>query len=282
MRSNNRLFTFVAALGFWLIFSGLGTFLWIQSNTRILVMALLAFTVTMAITSLFRFSGWIATILAILIYVFAEIRLNGVSTDVILPIGIFSVGLGIASLLANIVAREAMNINRQLDRDQKLIEELRLYDPVTGLMRYQQALRLLKSEIDRSRRFEKNICMFLVHIDNLEEVEKQHGVPGVEETKRKVVDLLVSSVRAIDITFGGEKMGAYLPETNLKGAKIVINRLMNALVNKAHIPASIGIAEFPNDGVTESELAQAAEAAMHVAASTGKPFVHYNQISEFP
>lgn len=280
MRSNNRLLALAAALGFWLIFSGLGSFLWIQTNTRILAIALLAFTVTLAITSLFRFSGLMATILAILTYGFAEIRLNGVSADVIWPIGIFSIGLIIASLLANAVAREAMNMNRQLDSDKKLIDELRLFDTDTGLMRYLQALRLFKSEIVRSQRYEKNVCVFLVQIDNLDEIEKQRGATGMEETKRLVVGALMSSVRAIDIPFGGEKFGAYLPETNLEGAKIVMDRLINALVNKARVPASIGIAEFPNDGTTEIELVQAAEAAMQVAATSGKPFVQYSQISK--
>lgn len=271
----------LAALGLWLIASGFGYFVWIQANTRILALALLAFSITLALTNLFRYAGWLATALSIVIYALAQIGLNGVSPDVILlPIGLFSAGLVIAAVLSTAIAQEVVRLNRQLNNDQRLIEELRLFDPITGLMRYQQALRLLKSEILRSQRYEKKLCLFLIRVENLDEIQDQLGLDGVDATKRQVVGALMSSVRATDIPFGGEKFGAVLPETDLTGAKIMTDRLINMVVNKVRVPVNIGIAQFPDDGLSELELTQAAEAALHIASTTGKSYVQYKQIRE--
>lgn len=281
MRPNNRLFVLLAALGLWLIASGFGYFVWIQANTRILALALLAFSITLALTNLFRYAGWLATALSIVIYALAQIGLNGVSPDIILlPIGLFSAGLVIAAVLSTAIAQEVVRLNRQLNNDQRLIEELRLFDPITGLMRYQQALRLLKSEILRSQRYEKKLCLFLIRVENLDEIQGQLGLDGVDATKRQVVGALMSSVRATDIPFGGEKFGAVLPETDLTGAKIMTDRLINMVVNKVRVPVNIGIAQFPDDGLSELELTQAAEAALHIASTTGKSYVQYKQIRE--
>jgi GGDEF domain-containing protein len=274
MRANKRLFVFLATLGFWLIISVFGSFLLIQADTQILALALFAFTVTIALTNLFRFAGWLAAILSIVIYSLASIGLRGLYADILMPIGYFSIGILVTTALAYVITREVNTLNIKLDNDQKLIDELRIYDPVTGLMRYQQALHLLKSEIIRSQRNNKDICLFLVQI------ELRDKETDVESANRQLVGSLMNSVRAIDIPFGGEKYGAVLPETNLAGAKIVVDRLINTMVNKVRVPISIGIAQFPVDGVSDDEMARAAEAALHVASTTGKPFVQYSQIRD--
>ncbi len=275
MRSNNRILIYIAALGFWLIVVVFGSFLWIQDETRLVALALLAFTMTLGVTNIWRYSGWVAAIVSIAIYGLVEVNLGGMHPVALIPVGYFSVGLLIATELVFALIREFEMINFKLDNSQKLIDELRLYDPTTGLMRYQQALRLLKSEIMRSQRYQKNVCLFLVKVEVADEIKDQ----VVEENiNRQLVSALMGSVRATDIPFGGGQYGAVLPETNLQGAKIVIDRLINTMVNKARVPVSIGIAQFPEDGLSDADLSRAAEAAMLVASNTSKPYVQYGQI----
>lgn len=272
MRSNKRLFIFIAILGFWLIISVFGSFLFIPVDTQLLALALFAFTVTVAITNLFRFAGWVAAVLSIVIFSLASIGLHGLYSDILMPLGYFSTGILITTALASLITREVNTLNIKIDNDQKLIDELRIYDPVSGLMRYQQALRLLNSEIIRSQRNNKDVCLFLVQIELRDEAI------DIESANRQLVGSLMSSVRAIDIPFSGEKYGAVLPETNLEGAKIVVDRLINTMLNKIRMPINIGIAQFPVDGVSEEEMARAADAALQVASTTGKTFVQYSQI----
>jgi diguanylate cyclase (GGDEF)-like protein len=278
MQSNNRIPIFMAALGFWLIMVVFGAFVWIPSETRLVALALLALTLTLATTNIFRYAGWVAAFVSIVVFGLVEINLNGTHSNAFYPVGYFAIGLLIAVELVFAFTREFEMMNSKLETSQKLVDELRLYDPITGLMRYQQALRLLKSEVIRSQRYQKNVCLFLVHIDGNGKLSGQADENSSENTNRRLVGALMGSVRAIDIPFGGSQYGAVLPETNLDGAKTVVDRLINTMVNKVRLPVSIGIAQFPEDGLTESDLAQAAEAALRAAVDTGKPYVQYGQI----
>ncbi len=279
MRSNNRLPAYIAAFGFWLIIVVFASFVVIQANTRLIALALLAFTVTLATTNIVRYAGWVAMVVSIVIYSLVEISQKGANTGVLMPIGYFSAGVLITSGLVSIITRELDNLNFNLNNNQKLIDELRLYDPITGLMRYQQALRLLKSEIIRCQRYKRNVCLLLFQIENDGASKNQPAAEDPEGIKRQMSGALMNSVRTSDIPFEGDGYGAVLPETNLDGAKIVVNRLTNTVVNKVRVPIIVGVAQYPEDGITEVELSRAAEAALEHASKTGKPFVQYDQIS---
>jgi diguanylate cyclase (GGDEF)-like protein len=283
MRSNDisspKLFLLTAALSVWLLFSAFAAF-WSDPSTSILALALLAFTTTMALTMLFRFSGWLAAVFSIIIFSFTILSLNGFTRLVFVPIGIHILSIVISALLGSAIAKEVSRVNHQLANDQKLIKELRLYDPDTGLLRYQYVLRTLKTEIIRSQRYEKNLSVILVQIGNLAEIESEHGPAGIEIINRQVAELLSVSLRAIDIPFGGEKMGAILPETSPEGTQIVVKRLVNSASRKARAALYIGAAHFPADGVTENELIQSAESALQVSQSTGQPYVEYSNLRE--
>jgi len=279
MQSNNRILIFMAALGFWLVIVAFGVFLWIPSESRLIALSLIAFSLTVAITNVFRYAGWVAAFVSIAVFGLVQVSLNGLNASSLLyPMGYFSIGILIAVELVFAFTREFEKLRFKLENGQKLIDELRLYDPNTGLMRYQQALRLLKSEINRSQRYQKNVCLFLVQVEANDTMTDQAIEEGAENTNRQLSGALMSSVRTIDIPFGGSQYGAVLPETNLEGAKVVVDRLINAMVNKARVPVSIGIAQFPEDGLSETDLAKAAEAAQKAASTTGKPYVQYGQI----
>ena len=280
MKSNNRQFILIALLGFWLIVNVVGFFLWIPADTRILALALLTFTVTLTIVDLFRFSGGVAAILSVLIYGLAQINLVGMNSGALASLGFVAVSIVIALILAEAVRREAMQINKQLASSQVLIEELRQFDPITGIMLYQQALRLFKSEVVRSQRFDKKVCIFLMQIGNMDAIINERGAQEAETIRRQVVGALVSAVRSTDIPFGGEKYGAILPETDYLGASVLVERLISAISNKLHVPVNLGLAEFPKDGVTEIELASAADAALQVAIKTEKPIIYYKQVRQ--
>ncbi len=280
MNTNNKLFLLLAAAIFWLIISVVGCFLWIEADTRLLALALLMFTTTMTLTNLFRFSGWIAALGSLLLYSVSVVGLDGINLTILPGLGVVIAAISGSFVLAELVRLEAMQINKQLDNSKKLIEELRQFDPVTGIMRYQQAQRLLRTEVVRSQRFEKDLCIFLLQIGNLGEILNERGADAVEALKRQVVGALVSAVRSTDIPFGGEKYGAILPETNREGVNIVVDRLVKNLMEKVHVPVNIGIAQFPQDGVTDTELINASEGALLVAIKTDKSIVHFQQVRD--
>ncbi|MDI6695840.1 MAG: diguanylate cyclase [Anaerolineales bacterium] len=268
-----------AILSVWLIFSMMGLLFADPANLP-LSLALLGFTVALALTGLFRYSNWVAALLSFVVYFFVQAGLKGMTIDIVLPLTVMAVALVITAWLGGWTAAEIHRLYRQIGNDQKLIEELRLYDPDTGIMRYRYVYQTLRSEVLRSQRYDKHLCVLLLKIGNQESLQEELGANELEQMKRQMLELLPASLRAMDIPFSGEKVGAILPETNLEGAQKVVARLLESVQRKLRVPLHIGIAQFPADGVTEEELMRAAEAALHVAETTGRPFVQYAQLHE--
>lgn len=268
-----------AILGIWLIFSMMGLLVADPANLP-LSLALLGFTAALALTGLFRYSNWVAALLSLVVYFLVQAGLKGVTIDSVLPLTVMAIALMITAWLGGWTAAETQRVYRQLGNDQKLIEELRLYDPDTGIMRYRYVYQTLRSEVLRSQRYDKHLCILLLKIGNQEGLQEELGASGLEHVKRQLLELLPGSLRAMDIPFSGEKVGAILPETNLEGAQKVVTRLLENVQRKLRVPLHVGIAHFPPDGVTEEELMRAAEAALHVAETTGRPFVQYAQLHE--
>ena len=275
---SRNLYTLPAALAVWMTFATLGM-IWADPATTILSLALLAFTATLSLTGLFRFANWTAAILSIAIYAAAQIALKGTGQEIVLPVAALAVAVLVIALIGGWIADESRRLYRQLSNDQKMIEELRLYDPATGIMRYRYVYQTLRAEVLRSQRYDKHLCVLLMDVSN-DALRAELGPDGLEGAKRQALELLPSSLRAMDIPFSGEKVGAILPETSLEGAQKVVDRLIERVQRKLRLPLSIGIEQFPTFGVTEAELIRAADAALDVSQSTGQTYIQYAQLEQ--
>jgi hypothetical protein len=60
---------------------------------------------------------------------------------------------------------------------------------------------------------------------------------------------------------------------------IAAERLVENSLRKARVAVNIGIAHFPNDGVTEEEIVKAAETALLVSVNSDRSIVQFGQIS---
>jgi diguanylate cyclase (GGDEF)-like protein len=276
---SRNLFTLPSALVIWIIFASLALIL-VDPGTMVLSMALIAFTATLSLTSLFRYANWTAAVLSILIFTGVQIALKGAASTVLLPSAMLAAAVLVVALVGGWIAGEVRRAYRQLANDQKLIDELRLYDPASGILRYRYVYQTLRSEVLRSQRYDKRLCVLLMEVADNESLRQELGADGLEKARRQVVELLPTSLRAMDIAFSGDKLGAILPETNLEGAQKVVDRLVERVQRKLRLPISIGVAQFPTDGVTEDELMRAAEAALRVSQSTGQTYIQYTQLQQ--
>lgn len=267
----------LAALVIWVLISA-ASLVWAVADTYLVAFAFIGFTATLMLIQPFKFAGWLAGILSILAYAAIQVLLVGSASAVILPVILFSAQILITALLCALAVKEVKLLNLQLRQQQKLVDELRIYDPNTGLLRNPHMLNVLRNEIIRSQRFNKSLCVVLIDIENAHDIEEELGSAGIESARKQVAEMLVSCLRSIDIAFGGERIGAILPETNAEGALIVINRIINLASTKARLSLNIGVSQFPTDGVSESDLLQAAEVALQLSRSTGQPCIYYSQI----
>jgi GGDEF domain-containing protein len=273
-----RKFTILpTSLILWLLF-GTIAISWVNTSNLIFSISILAFTVAITLLNPFRLSGWFATIIGLGLYLIIQIALTGSLNQSITDISIFFIVQIIATVLAFGISRQSKTVNRQLEQDHRMIEDLRIRDPETGLVRYAYALQTLKTEIVRSRRKNTDISVLLTQMRDWQKNIENLEIDEIVKLKKEISTILLDNIRLEDTAFKDESYGAILPETNPEGAAIVARRIINQASKNLRVDLYVGIAHFPTDAVTEDKLVKAAEHALKHAESTDNRISFFSQL----
>jgi diguanylate cyclase (GGDEF)-like protein len=171
--------------------------------------------------------------------------------------------------------------SKQVERDRLLIEELRINDSKTGLMRFHYARRTLTNEISRSLRYGKALTLMVIKIDKWEELADEIGMEARENLLVAVSELLFGNFRNVDTLFINiDKIGVLLPETNEEGGKIVAKRINEQVRKKTKAKLFIGIVCFPIDSVSEEDFFKKGDLALKAAIHSGQEIFPYSQIND--
>lgn len=164
-------------------------------------------------------------------------------------------------------------------REQDLIKLLHT-DPLTGINNRGYFMELLKSEVERVRRYDRTFTLLMVDLDYFKSVNDSRGhAAGDEALKTTAAVLRSSELRQNDFfgRIGGEEFAVALPETDIQGAADVAERIRTNLSsrpvsydhNEFTITASIGVSAF-RPGDTQEKLLHRADQAMYEAKQTGR------------
>lgn len=280
LHNSRKLYLLPTALCVWLLVSAYFVF-WADAGTSILALALLAFTAVLALTHLFRYAGWVAAILSLLFFAAAESALLGSISLAAIPIAVTAIGLLLTAWLGVTAHRRLAGAARQLERDRKLIEELRITDERTGLIKLPYAQQNLKNEILRGQRYNNDLSLLLIQVAKIGDGGAGLEHAEMEDLKIKLAGILKSTLREVDNAFIDEaRLGVIMPQTNLGGALTAAQRVVDQAARKLRLDVAIGIASYPNDASKEPELFQAAEAALQIALTSGQPVVFYAQVRD--
>jgi diguanylate cyclase (GGDEF)-like protein len=184
------------------------------------------------------------------------------------------------SLLANItnIAGLAMdNIERYC-----LVEKLSYTDSMTELYNYRYFYKRLSEEIYRAKRFNRDLALVIFDIDNFKAINDSFGHQAGDEILKSMSNLVLSSVRAIDVVsrYGGEEFCIIMPDTGNASCQIFIERLRTMIAEYKfegekfakpyEITVSCGGAIYPIDAQTTDRLIYCADMALLKAKSGGR------------
>ena len=177
--------------------------------------------------------------------------------------------LGLARTMANEAAMALENA--------RLYEEARNLadrDPLTGFYNHRFLHERLGEEVVRTQRGRRAMSVLMLDLDDFKLVNDTFGHLFGDRVLTWTAELIRSTLRASDIParYGGDEFAIILPETDVAEATRAAERILEAFRDHAYvgeqrgpvpIGASIGVATFPADGRTATELIAAADTALY-------------------
>jgi diguanylate cyclase (GGDEF)-like protein len=160
------------------------------------------------------------------------------------------------------------------------VQKLALTDSLTGVYNRRGLFELGPREVERARRFKRSLTIILFDLDHFKEVNDRYGHAIGDQVLRELVQRCKRHIREVDILarYGGEEFVLLLPETNMKSAFQIAERLRRK-VEKAPfstdfgpIPITIslgvaGLTQRIDDFIT---LIERADDAMYNAKKSGR------------
>jgi GGDEF domain-containing protein len=271
-----RLTLYSVVLGIWLILAGF-TLAGIDPRNTAISLALLAVTFMVSILVRYDLAGLGTAVAAAAVFAYTAMRLAEAPSDGLIKSILAAVVLVITALIAALTRRSYRDLAWQSEQNQKLVDELSLFDHETKLMKWGFARQSLKLEIDRCQRFNSSLCLGLFEVVQWKDSQRNEGMVGLVGPKQQLAMLMSGAFRSIDtpfssMPFSGDNLGVLMPQTDLPGAIIATNRVINKAAQTAQLDIHAGIVRFPGDGTTIEELVEAARTALQKALSTGQPY----------
>ncbi len=187
-------------------------------------------------------------------------------------------------LLLRIFASEAVEAVEKA----RLLEELKRQahiDSLTELLNKKSTLNNLNTEVARSQRYDFPLSVFFIDLDGFKQFNDQYGHLRGDKLLYDMGSIIRDHCRTSDIIgrFGGDEFVIIAPQTNIDGAKVLGERLCEAIashnflapVDKSSqqgtiITCSIGISIMPKHGVTADLLLEKADQALYMSKHQGK------------
>lgn len=156
------------------------------------------------------------------------------------------------------------------------VVELSLTDALTGLRNRRFFDLFLKNEIDRSQRFIRGLAIIILDIDHFKNYNDTFGHLAGDEALRLVSQCLLDNRRKADVVarIGGEEFAVILPETDLKGALEVAEKIRLSVANHTGlqrlVTVSLGVSELRDNKSAFELLIEQADKALYEAKRTGR------------
>ncbi len=167
---------------------------------------------------------------------------------------------------------ENRTLRQELDR-MSVFRHLAYRDDLTGLYNRRHFTERLTQEWSRANRFNEPLTVLLLDVDKFKVINDGAGHAAGDHVLTFIARQMSRVCRKFDVAcrLGGDEFAYILPSTNLEGARVVAERLLEAIATASDRPSlpegldislSIGIADRL-DASSAADLVKRADAAMY-------------------
>lgn len=195
--------------------------------------------------------------------------------------GITAVGIGLfLSLLLWHYNYTSIQQKRRIDAQQKQLEQMAYFDPLTGLPNRRLLEILLQREYSSMQRFGYETVLIILDIDDFKKINDTYGHPAGDNVLKQLAEILKNNVRQSDtvVRFGGEEFIILMPRTSVEEGYALAERLRTLIMETTftigsvplHITSSLGVSSLQDmRGDALEDFYSLADKALYLA-ETGR------------
>jgi len=148
---------------------------------------------------------------------------------------------------------ELKSIRDQLNEAREAVQ----HDPLTGVLNRRGMDIVLPREVARARRVNAPLSVGMVDLDHFKHINDTFGHQAGDRVLIHMTELMRSVLRETDliVRYGGEEFLVILPDTDMPGARLVLDRLQEIVAKspvihegrRITVGFSAGVAQFRDD-----------------------------------
>lgn len=180
----------------------------------------------------------------------------------------------------NAILGISTNVSEQ-KRLEKELRELASTDVLTGIYNRRYFFEVCELEIQRAHRYKHDLSMIMLDVDWFKNINDSFGHAVGDETIKTMTRLCQDALRTTDILgrIGGEEFAILLPETQLKAAEVIAQRIRQSAENFTFDTGTLEVGKFTASfGVTmlvaqdqfADDLLKRADIALYEAKKGGR------------
>jgi diguanylate cyclase (GGDEF)-like protein len=180
-------------------------------------------------------------------------------------------------------------LSKNLHRNEELLKEvlqqtreLSVTDGLTGLYNQMHFFELLDRETKNSQRHGMSYTLIIFDVDHFKNFNDSNGHLRGSETLKGIAAVMKRKFRSTDLLakYGGDEFVIILPQTDKVGAYLAAERLREAVERQPFpgaetqpqkkLTISIGLASYPEHGLSDDEILNRADKALYFAKESGR------------
>lgn len=168
----------------------------------------------------------------------------------------------------------------ELKKAKEKLLELATTDELTGIANRRYFMERLNSEFDRAKRYESRYSLLMIDIDYFKSINDDYGHKAGDKVLQSAAAVMKKSLRTSDVIgrVGGEEFSVILPETEIKAAIFIAERLRKkveetVVIHKNEeifITVSIGVSQSKNGDQSVDDIYVRSDSAMYNAKKNGR------------
>jgi diguanylate cyclase (GGDEF)-like protein len=176
--------------------------------------------------------------------------------------------------------QELATINSMLTERNKTLQVLSTTDSLTGLHNHKHFMELLTGEVARAGRHHHPFAVMMIDTDYFKKYNDTFGHPAGDALLKKIGAIFKESLRSMDHAsrYGGDEFILLLPEVGKERALEVAERIrglvtaetLSSGADGVVVTVSIGLAVFPEHGLTPETIIASADRALYHAKRSGR------------